>query len=82
MIRLRDKATGAEAEWDREQWSGDADFIRQLRVMMHIEHVRSFCHDTFGAMQARMAERFPSWGIVVVRTTTPEEIPHDPNVVY
>ena len=59
IIRVRDKVTGAEAEWDREQWSGDADFIRQLRVMMRIEHVRSHCHDTFGAMQARMVERFP-----------------------
>ena len=59
MIRLRDRVTGAEAEWDRGQWSGDADFIRQLRVMMRIEHVRSHCHDTFGAMQARMVERFP-----------------------
>ena len=82
LIRLRDKATGAEAEWDREQWSGDTDFIQQLRVMMRIEHVRSFSHDTFGAIQSRMAERFPSYGIVVVHTTTPEEIPHDPDVVY
>ena len=50
--------------------------------MMRIEHVRSFSHDTFGAIQSRMAERFPSYGIVVVHTTTPEEIPHDPDVVY
>ena len=58
MIRLRDKVTAAEAQWD-EQWSGDADFIRQLRVMTRIEHVRSHCHDTFGARQARMVEGFP-----------------------
>ena len=82
MIRLRDKATGAEAEWDRDNWSGDADLVSLLRVMVRTEHIRSHCHDTFGAMQARMAESFPAYGIVVVRTTKPEEIAHDPNFIY
>ena len=82
LIRLRDKATGAEAKWDRGDWSGDADLVSLLRVWMRIFHIRSHCHDTFGAMQARMAESFPAYGVEVMRTTQPEEIPHDPDVVY
>ena len=40
MIRLRDRETGAEAEWGREQRSGDADFIRQIAISYDDEAVR------------------------------------------
>ena len=42
MIRLRDKATGAEAEWDRRQWSGDPDFVNLLQAAMRIEHLPGY----------------------------------------
>ena len=76
MIRLRDQFTGAEAEWDAGDWSGDADFIERLRILTDIEHVYSSAvHDSFASVQQRMAQRFPRHGIAVVRETEPKELP-------
>ena len=83
MIRLRDKATGAEAEWDRYEWSGDEGFVRRCRTLASIEHVYGSAHDTFAVIQERMAETFPPHGVAVVRQTKPKETPHDrEDVVY
>lgn len=76
MIRLRDLFTGAEAEWDGGDWSGDPGFIERLRVLTDIEHVYSSAvHDSFASVQQRMAERLPRHGIDVVRQAEPEELP-------
>ena len=74
MIRLREEVTGAEAEWDRHEWSGDKRFVKRLRTLAEIEHVFGTHHDTFAQIQTRMAERFPPSGVEVVRQTKPEEI--------
>lgn len=75
MIRLREDATGAEAEWDRGRWSGDEDFVRRLRVLANIEHALTYVSTSFAWVQARMAERFPAHGVTVVRQAEPEEPP-------
>ena len=77
MIRLRDKATGAEAEWDRRKWSGDEGLVERLQRLMRIERIPGFSHETFASIQARMAETFPGHGLVVVRQTKPEELEYE-----
>ena len=84
MIRFRQKGTGAEAEWDRGQWSGDPDLVRLLEVASRVEFPPNLTipHATFWSQQQLMAEHLPGYGVVVVRQTTPVEDPHDPYVVY
>ena len=76
MIRLRDEATGAEAEWDDGAWSGDEAFVRRLRTLAKLEHAEQGPGSPPSVVQARMAERFPAaGGIVVVDQTKPKEWP-------
>ena len=83
MIRLREKATGAEAEWDRGKWSGEPRLVKRLRTVTYILDVfSSGAHDTYAAIQGRMAEKLPRAGIEVVRQTTPKEEVHEKGVVY
>ena len=81
MIRFRQTATRAEAEWDRGQWSGNPDLVRLLENAMRIEHLPAWNWDPFRATQRLMAKQLPQYGVVVVEQTTPVEDPWDPDVV-
>lgn len=75
MIRLREKGSGAEAQWDPpDTWSGDARFVKRLKTLCSILNVYSHVHAAYGDIQQRMAERLPRAGIEVVRQTKPKEI--------
>ena len=74
MIRFR-YHDGSEAEWDRGEWSGDENAISQLRVLQSIEEAWPGPCAAYAHVQARMAERFPAHGIVVVRQTKPPAPP-------
>ena len=94
MIRFRERHSGAEATWDPnaggrkafpsvdETWSGDAGLIATLRMAGQMEHVVSGCQDSLNDVQARMARRFPQYGVVVVEETRAVEMVHEPGVVY
>lgn len=84
MIRLRDKATGAEAEWEMGEWSGDPDFVSLLELLVRAERLgeRQRPHESWGETQLRMTEQFPKHGIVAVKTTPPaKDYPSVPGVV-
>ncbi len=81
MIRFRQKATGAEAEWDRGEWSGDPDLVQMLELAMRIEHLPAFAWHPFQVTQKLMAEQLPEYGLVAVEQTAPVEDPWDPDVV-
>ena len=89
MIRLRDKATGAEAEWELGQWSGDPELVELLKMTMRavglgLEHEQEqLPYRSWTQTQRLMSERLPKHGIVVVETTAPaEDWPSVPGVVY
>ena len=82
MIRLREKGTGAEAEWDRHKWSGDARFIKRLKTLDNIFRLSGYAHDTYASIQRRMAEMLPRAGIEVVRQTKPKEVVHEEGRIY
>ena len=71
MIRLRDRHTGAEAEWDRHKWSGDPGLVKLLQMLSRWTSLSA--HTPFADIQARMAEEFPPQGVDVVAQTKPEE---------
>ena len=82
MIRLRDKATGDEAEWDGHEWTGDTDFSALLEIVCQTLGLRFDPFAGYGHVQQRMAETLPQHGFVVVRQTKPVEVVHLPGVVY
>ncbi len=82
MIRVRDKATGAEAEWDGHEWTGDPDFAALLRIACRALRLQFDPFAGYAHVQQRMAETLPQHGFVVVRQTKPVEAEHLPGVVY
>lgn len=88
MIRFWQKGTGAVAAWDPEiepawdaddphrvQWSGNATFIDLLRLACRVEDLRPSLGYGYGRgdVEDQMAALLPSWGVVIVSTTTPRE---------
>ena len=82
MIRVRDKATGAEAEWDGHEWTGDPDFVALLQLACSAPGLQFDPFAGYAHTQQRMAETLPGQGFEVVRQTKPVEIVHQPGVVY
>lgn len=83
MIRFRQKATGAEAEWDQRRWSGDSDFVRFLESAARLVDPPGLTmpNRTFAETQRILAEGLPQFGVVVLRQTKPVEHPHNPDLV-
>ena len=79
MIRLKDKATGEEAEWTLETgWVGPSELVEMLDILMSEHRLDTPLHDTVASRQRLIAERIASqdptaWGFEVVRQTPPPE---------
>ena len=79
MIRLRDKATGEEAEWTLGTgWVGPSGLVEMLDILMSEKRLVTPLHDTVASRQRLIAEQIASpdpreWGFEVVRQTPPPE---------
>lgn len=80
MIRLREKATGEEAEWTWETgWVGPATVVGTLDILMRMKRLDGGLYDTVASRQRLIAERIASpdpgeWGFEVVAQTPPPEL--------
>ena len=87
MIRLRDKATGEEAEWTwKTGWVGPSGVAERLDILMRLARLDTPLHDTMASRQRQIAERIasPMGGVFggffeVVRQTPPPEPPPPPD---
>ena len=81
VIRLREKATGNEAEWTYPTgWAGPSRLVEVLDALMSEKGLAGprQLSDTVAEWQRLIAERIASpdpgeWGFEVVRETTPPE---------